>query len=443
MTNHNKKEVDTNLRQFIKNLGYVAGGTALLGTMPWLKSCTPEMARAIGNEKARIGLIGTGSRGLFHIHSLLAMPHAEIVALCDNHAPNLQEALDLAPWARTYTDYRELLEANDIDGVIISTPLYQHAQQTLDSLDAGKHVFCEKAMAHTMEDCKTVYEAYQKTDKVLYYCLQRMFDEKYIKGMGLIHSGTIGEVVGTRCHWFRNHDWRRPVPSPELERHINWRLYWDYSGGLITELASHQIEVSNWAVQRTPSSICGMGDIVFWKDGREVYDSISLVYRYNNGVKMTYESLISNRFNGMEDQILGHKGTMNIASGLYYYEDINRNQSGIEQLLSQVGDRVFQAIPAAGASWRPETRDTFRPHFILGHGNFSVTGGASMVGAERDGSEEILASFCQACITGEPADKLVEECYTATTLCLLGNEAIAKQTTINFPEEYKIPHMKF
>ena len=444
MSEKKRKVVDHELRQFIKKLGYVAGGSALLmGTMPWLKSCTPEMATAIGRErKARLGLIGTGSRGLFHIHALAQIPHAEIVALCDNYPPNLQAALDLAPWARTYTDYKQLLEANDIDGVIISTPLYQHAQQTLDALDAGKHVFCEKAMAHTMEDCKKVYDAYQKTDKVLYYCLQRMFDQQYIRGIGLIHSGSIGEVVGSRCHWFRNHNWRRPITGPEWERHINWRLYWDYSGGLMTELASHQIEVSNWAAQRTPSSVCGEGDIVFWKDGREVFDSVSLVYRYENGIKLNYESLIANRFNGMEDEILGNKGTMHLAKGIYYFEDVNRNHSGIEQLLTQIGDRVFQAIPAAGASWRPELRETFRPHFIMERAPTRGPG-IEMVGATGDGSEEILASFCQACITGEQAEKLVEECYTATVLCLLGNQAMKERKTLSIPEEYKIAHMNF
>ena len=99
--------------------------------------------------------------------------------------------------------------------------------------------------------------------------MQRMYDEKYIKGMQMIHSGLIGDVVGMRCHWFRNADWRRPVPSPELERKINWRLYKDSSGGLMTELACHQLEVCNWAAKRMPVSIMGMGDIVYWKDGRE------------------------------------------------------------------------------------------------------------------------------------------------------------------------------
>ena len=143
----NKKEgVDLGLRQFIKSLGYVAGGTALLATTPWLTSCTPEKLKEIKHEKARIALIGTGSRGQYHIHNLKEIPHAQIVAVCDNYAPNLQQALELCPDAKSYTDYRKLLESKDIDGVIISTPLNWHAPIVLDALAAGKHVFCEKAM---------------------------------------------------------------------------------------------------------------------------------------------------------------------------------------------------------------------------------------------------------------------------------------------------------
>lgn len=98
-------------------------------------------------------------------------------------------------------------------------------------------------MARTLDECKAIYDTYNQSDKVLYFCMQRMYDEKYIKGMQMIHSGLIGDVVGLRCHWFRNADWRRPVPSPELERKINWRLYKESSGGLMTELACHQLEV--------------------------------------------------------------------------------------------------------------------------------------------------------------------------------------------------------
>lgn len=443
MSKKKPKQVDISLRQFIKDLGYISGGATLLATTPWLQSFTPDKAKEIKKEKARIGFIGTGSRGMYNMHAVMALPHAEIVALCDIYPPNLKEASGLCPNAKTYTDYKKMLESPDIDGVIISTPLYLHAPITLDALDAGKHVYCEKAMALTMEECKAIYDAYQKTDKVLYFCMQRMFDKKYIKGMQMIHSGVIGDIVGERCYWFRNHDWRRPVPSPELERQINWRLYRDYSGGLMTELASHQLEVCCWAMQMVPESVIGMGDIVYWKDGREVYDSVNLVYHYSNGVKINYESLISNKFNGMEDQILGNKGTMNLATGIYYLEDEpGGRKSGIEQLIGQIGNKLYASVPAAGPSWRPETKGNYIPYSIL-EGEFHVNDGLSMIGALKDGSDEILSAFCQACITGEKGKNIVEEAYLATMLCHLGNQAMAEQKQIIFPEEYKIPYMKF
>lgn len=428
-------------REFLKQLGCVAGGAALLAGAPWLSSCTPERIREISGEKARIALIGTGSRGQYHIHNLLLIPHARIVALCDCYEPNLQAAAALCPGAKLYRDYRKLLEDKDIDGVIISTPLGSHAAITLDALSAGKHVFCEKAMARTLDECKAVYDAYRKSDKVLYFCMQRMFDEKYLRGMKLLHEGLIGEIVGMRCHWFRNADWRREVPSPELERQINWRLYKEHSGGLMTELACHQIEVCNLAVGRIPQSISGMGDIVYWKDGREVYDSVNVIYRYADGRKINYESLISNKFNGMEDQILGKKGTMELAKGVYYLEEDN-SRSGIECLIDSMKEKVLSSVPLAGPSWRPEVKGQYIPHNIV-EGKISVNGGQNMIGVDNDGSDVILSAFCSACITGEKAVNVVEEAYCATVLCLLGNKAMEEQRTILFPEYYKIPYMKF
>ena len=441
MTN-NKKEVDLSLRQFIKNLGYIAGGSALLASTPWLQSCTPEKLAEIKTEKkARIAFIGTGSRGQYHIHNILRVPHAEVVALCDNYAPSLKAASELCPQAKTYTDYKKLLESKDIDGVVISSPLNWHAPMVIDSLAAGKHTFCEKAMALTMDECKQIYEAYLNSKEVLFFGMQRLFDEKYVKALHMIHSGVIGDVVGIRCHWFRNHDWRRSVPDPALERSINWRLYKDASAGLMTELGSHQLEVSNWALKRIPESVVGFGDIVHWKDGREVYDSVSLTYRYSNGVKTTYESLIANKFNGMREQVLGNKGTMELATGEYYYEEL-APAPGILQLINQVEHKIFDQIPIAGSSWVPETAQSQKPNYVI-EGKINVTQGLSMIGAEADGSEELLSAFCQSVITGERVKDIVEECYCSTILCLLGNQAMDEQRKVDFPEEYKIPYLNF
>ena len=152
----------------------------------------------------------------------------------------------------------------------------------------------------------------------------------------------------------------------------------------------------------------------------------------------------------MVDQILGHKGTMEMAKGIYYLEE-DHSTSGIRQLIGQVKDKVFAAIPTAGPSWRPETKMEYTPHFVI-EGDINVNNGLSMIGADKDGSDIILRatikptpsiSFCQSCITGEKAQNVVEEAYCSTVLCLLGNQAMEEERHILFPDEYKIPYMKF
>ena len=168
---------------------------------------------------------------------------------------------------------------------------------------------------------------------------------------------------------------------------------------------------------------------------------MSLTYRYSDGRKITYESLISNKYNAMEDQILGKKGTADLTRGVYYLEE-DDTVSGMKQLLAQMRDKTFGAIPAAGPSWRPELRNSYTPHPLI-KGPQSVNGGQNMVSADHDGSDLILSAFCTSCITGEKVENVVEEAYCATVLCLLGNLAMDTKTVVTFPEEYKIPYMKF
>lgn len=126
----------------------------------------------------------------------------------------------------------------------------------------------------------------------------------------MIHAGTFGEINAIRTFWNRNGDWRRSVPSPNLERLINWRLYKEFSKGLMTELACHQLQIGSWALRKIPEKVMGHGAITYWKDGRDVYDNVSCVYVFDDGVKMTFDSVISNKFYGLEEQIMGNLGTV-------------------------------------------------------------------------------------------------------------------------------------
>ncbi|MDR1380836.1 MAG: Gfo/Idh/MocA family oxidoreductase [Tannerella sp.] len=420
-----------NRRDFFKTLG----SGSLIAMFPWLQSCTEEAVAAVSGEKIRLGLIGTGSRGMYHLNNLLQIPQAEIVALCDDYEPHLQQAAALFPKAKLYDNYCRLLENKDIQAVLIVTPLNEHEQMTIDAFSAGKHVFCEKSMALTLEGCRRIHDAYRKSGKVLYIGQQRLFDPKYIRAMELIHSGLIGTITGMRAYWYRNNDWRRPVPSPELERRINWRLYRASSAGLVTELAAHQLQVGDWALGARPESVMGYGDLVYWNDGREVYDNISLIYRYPNGIKMSYESIISNKFLGLEELILGDRGTMELEKGRYFFEEA-KPAPGILQLINQIEHKVFDNVSFAGPSWVPETASISKGYYVVE--NVSTTSGASSVGAAGDGSAELITAFCHSAITGQLNDTLAEEAYYSSVYALLGLKAMEEKRIVDFPEELRI-----
>ena len=438
--NNNNSTVDLSRRDFFKDLGKIGGGSALLAAFPWLQACSEDEKSQIVKEKVKIGFIGTGSRGQYHLNNLKNIPYANVVALCDNYEPNLKKAAELYPNAKLYSDYRKLLENNEIKAVMIATPLYEHARMTIDALHAGKHVFCEKSMAMNLHDCLEMYKTFKESGRVLFIGQQRLYDKKYIRAMDLIHKGILGDISAIRAYWFRNNDWRRPVPSPELERKINWRLYRDYSCGLMTELASHQLQVGNWAMNMIPEKVMGMGDIIHWKDGREVYDSVNVIYHYSNGVKMTYESVISNKFNGLEEEILGTKGSMTPEKGKYYFEDV-KPAPGVLQMINNIEHKVFDNVSFAGPSWVPETANKNNGIPIMD--NITSITGESSVGASGDGSIELVTAFCQAAITGKPVERLVEEAYYSSVLAILGLQAMEEQRIITFPDEYKIPYLNF
>lgn len=409
----------------MKRAGTLGAAGFALSAMPWLKGCTDGGREEISGGRVRFGIIGTGSRGRYHMRNLQMVPQAEIVAICDNYSPSLDAAALIAPQAKRYGDYRRLLENPEVDAVIIATPLNQHYMQAMDSFGAGKHVLCEKAMAYTMKECREMYECGRASGKVFFIGQQRLFDPKYIKIMDLVRKGEFGPVVNVRNYWFRNNDWRRKVPSPELERHINWRLYREYSRGLMTELACHQLQNGTWAMNMLPVRVMGTGDIIYWKDGREVFDSVCAIYTFPNGVNMTFESVISNRHFGMGEQILCKEATIDLANGRLYAEN-PKPRTGIRQLLGEIERGVFSNSVFAGTSWSAESASADPGIAIMPEA------------VQSDGSLEMLQVLCHSILTQQQPPYVLEEAYYASVLCLLGDEAILQKKTLSFPEDAMI-----
>ena len=419
------KHTQISRREFLKNIGMTGAGV-LLAASPWLSAFSEAVNTS--NEKCRLGVIGPGSRGRFLMSFLVQNPKVDIVALCDIYQPSIDEALKLAPKAKVYGDYRELLENNNIDAILVATPLSSHCKIVMDAFDAGKHVFCEKTIGFTMEECFRMYNKHRSTGKIFFTGQQRLFDPRYIKAMEMIHAGTFGEINAIRTFWYRNGDWRRPVPSANLERQINWRLYKEYSKGLMTELACHQLQIGSWALNKLPEKVMGHGAITYWKDGREVYDNVSCLYVFDDGVKMTFDSVISNQFYGLEEQIMGNLGTVEPEKGKYYFESIPP-APGFLQMINDWENKLFDTLPFAGTSWAPETANENKGELILGER------------PKRDVSSLLLVAFVEAVITRKQPARIAEEGYYASMLCLLGHQALQEEKTLYFPDEYKINYL--
>lgn len=412
-------------RDFLKNIG-LAGGGLLLSASPWL-SAFSQKTETVGS-RVRLGIIGPGSRGRFLMSFLAKNPKAEIVALSDIYQPSLDKALKLAPNAKVYRDYRTLLDDSTVDAVLVTTPLDRHYQMAMDVLDAGKHLFCEKTLCYTIPECYEIYQKFKSGNRVFFVGQQRLFDPRYIKAMSMVHDGVFGEINAIRAYWYRNNDWRRPVPSPELERLINWRLYREHSKGLMTELACHQLQTGTWALKRIPDKVMGHGALTYWKDGREVDDNVTCIYIFDNGVKMTYDSVISNKFYGLEEKILGKKGTVEPEKGKFYFEEVEPAPAFM-RLVSDIENTLFDAVPFAGTSWEPESADANTGYYILGKS------------PKTDGTSLMLDAFVEAVITGKQPEKIAEEAYYASVLCLLGYQAMEEGGILSFPDEYKLNYL--
>ncbi len=283
----------------------------------------PFVQKAKAQERViKYGMIGPGSRGrrLLERH-LQHMEHGECVALCDIYEKNLNRALAIFnDKPQAYSDYTQLLGQDDVEAVFITVPLYMHFPVMKAALEAGKHVFCEKSLVFTLEEVNMLRELHNEHPNLMIQVgLQRRYSLLYQKVKEMIDGGVIGDVTSIQAQWHRNTNWRRKA-AQEFEDQFNWRLYKKYSGGLCAELMSHQVDVADWILGQHPKSVMGVGGLDYWKDGRDVYDNIHLIFEYPGGQKLQYSSVMTNRHiagrrvpgDGCRETILGTDGAIEV-----------------------------------------------------------------------------------------------------------------------------------
>jgi predicted dehydrogenase len=313
-----------NRRFFVQGLAAAAlAAPALAQSREADAEAERQIAPTQDRSEFRLGIIGPGSRGKELVRSFLRVPGVKIVAAADVYAPRFAELESVCRYpVSTYGDYRELVARKDLDAVIVSTPLGLHAEHVLGALDAGHHVYGEKTMAYTVEDARKIVAATEAKKRIFQVGHQYRYSPWIRAAVARVHRGEIGDVTHVHAYWNRNNDWRRPVPEPSLERLINWRLYNQWSLGLIAELGSHHMDIGDWVFGSTPVAAQASGSICMYHDGRQTDDNVQVILSYSEGRRMVFTSMTDNAKQGDQLWVYGTKGSLNLTleDATFFYE---------------------------------------------------------------------------------------------------------------------------
>ena len=293
------------------------------------------------NDRVRVGMIGVGARGQDLLKQLLAVPNAQLVAVADIYSRRRDEAKQLAPGIQTLADHRRLLDTNDIDGVIVASPLHLHARHFLDAIDAGKDLYCEKTMTWSIGEAQQCLAAAQKSDRVIQIGLQHESSGALADTKKWIKDGLLGKIAQVDSWMSRNTphgkgQWVRAVPPDctaqnvnwnaflngrldlpfDAYKFMNWRLFWEFSGGNVTENMVHQVAWIMSALELPlPSAAYMSGGVFSEKDGREVPDTIAVTLDFPNETVVTWQSTFSNSRYGLGERLLGSDGSVEHVAG--------------------------------------------------------------------------------------------------------------------------------
>ena len=304
----------------------LAGAAGVVAAASSLQGAPAIQTVKAANDQVQYGLIGTGSRGAYHLKHLKNIDSGRCVALCDvnqEHLDNGAQTIGNNP--EKYKDYRELLARKDIDAVLIATPLFLHFPITRDSLLAGKHTFCEKSLVFKPEEIHALRAlANEHSKQILQVGLQRRYSRFYQAVKDMVDKGLLGDVTHIQAQWHRNPGWKmKPMPDAAQQKLANWRLFKEYSGGLAAELASHQLDIADWIFGGTPEYVVGVGGHEFIFDGRDIMDNIQMIYKYPKGRKVSCSYISTNShlpyFNSSRTEfgecIMGTAGSVEITVG--------------------------------------------------------------------------------------------------------------------------------
>ncbi|HWA93690.1 MAG TPA: Gfo/Idh/MocA family oxidoreductase [Terracidiphilus sp.] len=298
-------------RSFLKVAG-AASANAIAGAKIHALTAQQNMPRPVSaNDHVQIALIGAGGQGQYDTRIALEVPGVKLVAVADCYQGRLDHCKEM--WGEdifTTRDYREVTTRSDIDAVIVGTPDHWHKQVSIDAMEMGKDVYCEKPMIHEYSDGPEMIDTAKKSGRILQIGSQRVSSILYAKAKELLAQGAIGKLNMVTAHWDRNSaigawdytipldaneqtcDWTRflgtaPKRAWSAERFFQWRKWKDYGSGVAGDLFVHLFSGTHF-VTGSHGPVRGMatGGIRYWKDGRDADDVVLGLFDYREGFNL-------------------------------------------------------------------------------------------------------------------------------------------------------------
>ena len=363
----------------ISRRNFVEGvGAASLAAPAILSARTPS-------DVVGLGCIGMGIRGhILHHRAYNLMDDVEVRSIADLYTGFQKRAVETStnPRMQVHEDYRRVIDDPDVDAVVIAVPDFWHARMAIEAARAGKDVYVEKPLTHTMPEAVALEQTIRATGRVFQLGHQRNSDPVHLKAREIVQAGLLGKICLVRTMWFRHSEpdiyrvyatyttpgvppdanprtinWdafqvnaRRKVPF-NAERFFHWHCYWDYNVGIAGDILSHEMDAMNFVMEAgMPDSCIATGQLNYWKDGREVPDTWYALYQFpEKDLTVTWENASHNSFSGEGTHYLGDQGTMVVTQGgLKIYtegvNDLHRYFTG-ELLDGKPVDRSVQGKP--------------------------------------------------------------------------------------------------
>lgn len=346
----------TSRREFLERLG-------LLGAGGLITAAYTATARGYAaNETIEVGVIGCGGRAQHLLRYLLELPGVRLAAVADVWDKHLDDGRRLAdPRALVTRHANELLDRRDLDAVLIATPDHWHVPMTVAACEAGKDVYVEKPLTHNLAEGAAVIDAQNRHQRIVQVGMQQRSMPHLQEARELVRSGQLGRVHKVRMSWNRNADrlrrgslgidpasvdWAafvgaaREQPFDEY-RFRNWRWFWDFGGGILTDLMTHFIDVANWYLDLAePATAVTVGDFYTAADLWETPDTIQTLLDYpDEQVQLHFEGTFVNARDAARLELLGSEASLYVDRGRYELHPEPRSQVASRELVLGEGPR--------------------------------------------------------------------------------------------------------